>query len=52
MTVSNTDLNKEYEILEDKNIFTEEDYKQMYIYSVEASFASEDIKKKLRAYIY
>ncbi|MCM1992121.1 adenosine deaminase [Oceanirhabdus seepicola] len=51
MTVSNTDLNKEYTILEDKNIFTEEDYKQMYNYSVEASFASEDIKNKLRAYI-
>ena len=50
MTVSNTDLNKEYGILEDKNIFTEEDYKQMYSYSVEASFASEDIKNKLRAY--
>ncbi len=51
MTVSNTDLNKEYQILEDKNIFTEEDYKQMYSYSIEASFASEDIKNKLRAYI-
>ncbi|WBW97862.1 adenosine deaminase [Oceanirhabdus sp. W0125-5] len=52
MTVSNTDLNKEYEILEDMNIFNEDDYKQMYMYGVEASFATEEVKEKLRSYIY
>lgn len=51
MTVSNTNLDKEYKIVNEKNNITEAELKQMYVQGIEASFASEDVKKHLRTFI-
>lgn len=50
-TVSNITLTDEYEILQDIGFFDLEDYKKIYLNSVNASFASDKIKEKLRLFI-
>lgn len=50
-TVSDTTMAKECTIVFNEFKITDEDYKQIYLNSVEASFADEEIKKKLRKYI-
>lgn len=44
-TVSNTTMTKEIEILSDVLQLSEEEYRQIYINSVEASFADAETKK-------
>ncbi|MED4017528.1 adenosine deaminase [Sutcliffiella cohnii] len=44
-TVSNTTMEKEINIVNQFFNLNEEDYRQIYVTSVEASFANEDIKK-------
>jgi adenosine deaminase len=48
-TVSDTTMAKECTIVADEFNINEEDYKKIYLDSVEASFADEGIKAKLRA---
>lgn len=50
-TVSGIDLTKEYSILRDELKFKLEDYKDIYINSVYASFAEETTKNKLLKHI-
>ncbi|WP_371025131.1 adenosine deaminase [Paraclostridium ghonii] len=50
-TVSNIDLTNEYNIIFNNFEMSENDYKQIYINSIEASFADEETKYKLRNYI-
>lgn len=50
-TVSGTDLTGEFEILEREFGFDFEDYKKVYLTSVEAAFVDEKEKKRLRKYI-
>ena len=50
-TVSDTTLTNEYDALFKEFKLTYEDYKNLYLNSVNASFANEEIKEKLRAYI-
>ncbi|HPF83290.1 MAG TPA: adenosine deaminase [Bacilli bacterium] len=47
-TVSNTTLTREYQLLESKLGFTEEDFVKINRQSIEFAFLSEDEKKKLR----
>jgi adenosine deaminase len=47
MTVSNINLNEEYAILEKHLKFTKADFQVAYLNSVEASFATDEIKKEL-----
>lgn len=49
--VSNTTMGKEIGIIEDKFDLTLEQYKTIYAYSVEASFASESEKDNLLTYL-
>lgn len=51
MTVSDTSMSKEVEVMTKVQKLSEEELKTIYLNSVEASFASEDIKSKLRNYI-
>ncbi|WP_099191631.1 adenosine deaminase [Tepidibacter mesophilus] len=51
MTVSDIDLDREFEILSRIKNLTEEDFKRIYLYSVDASFASDEVKEKLRKYV-
>lgn len=46
-TVSQTDMTKELNIISNELSFTLEEYKKMYLNSVEASFADEETKKWL-----
>lgn len=50
-TVSDITLTEEYYNLHKAFNMTLDDYKSIYLDSVEASFCSEDLKKKLRTYI-
>lgn len=50
-TVSDIDLTNEYNIIFNNFEMSEDDYKTIYLNSVEASFADENIKNKLRNYI-
>ncbi|EQK42717.1 adenosine deaminase [[Clostridium] bifermentans ATCC 638] len=50
-TVSDIDLTNEYTIIFNNFEMSEDDYKTIYLNSVEASFADENIKNKLRNYI-
>lgn len=50
-TVSDIDLTNEYNIIFNNFEMSENDYKTIYLNSVEASFADENIKNKLRNYI-
>ncbi|GKZ05026.1 adenosine deaminase [Paraclostridium bifermentans] len=50
-TVSDIDLTNEYNIIFNNFEMSEDDYKIIYLNSVEASFADENIKNKLRNYI-
>lgn len=50
-TVSNVRLNDEYKLLNEIGFFDLQEYKKIYLASVHASFASEDIKEKLRQLI-
>ncbi|WP_413304019.1 adenosine deaminase [Bacillus sp. 1P10SD] len=50
-TVSDTTMAKECSIVFDEFNMSEEDYKKIYLDSVEACFASEETKAKLRKYI-
>ena len=47
MTVSNTTLKNEYNILKEHFGFTEKDIKILYFYSIKASFLSQDEKEDL-----
>lgn len=47
-TVSNTNLNREYELLKDTFGFTEEDFLQFNMNSIEAAFINDDEKEELR----
>lgn len=47
-TVSNTNLSKEYEVVESNFNITYEDYKKLYFDSIDASFADLDTKNKLK----
>ena len=51
-TVSSTDLCHEIDIVSRWNGMTGEEYRQIYLNSVKASFASEEIKARLREYIW
>ncbi|GAA0739038.1 adenosine deaminase [Clostridium oceanicum] len=51
MTVSNTDLNKEYNIMNEVQGLTLEDFKKIYENSIEASFASPKVKEHLKKYL-
>lgn len=50
-TVSDIDLTNEYNIIFNNFEMSENDYKTIYLNSVEASFADENTKNKLRNYI-
>lgn len=50
-TVSDIDLTNEYNIIFNNFEMSEDDYKTIYLNSVEASFADESTKNKLRNYI-
>ncbi|OFI07781.1 adenine deaminase [Clostridium acetireducens DSM 10703] len=50
-TVSNTTLNKEYETLFKEFNMDYDDYKQLYLNSIDASFAGSDTKIKLKKLI-
>ena len=50
-TVSDIDLTNEYNIIFNNFEMSEHDYKTIYLNSVEASFADENTKDKLRNYI-
>lgn len=50
-TVSDTDMTKECSIVFDEFNINYEDYKEIYFNSVEASFADEETKEKLKKYI-
>ena len=50
-TVSDIDLTNEYNIIFNNFEMSEDDYKTIYLNSVEASFADENTKNKLRNYI-
>ena len=47
-TVSNTNLNREYELLKDTFGFTDEDFLQFNMNAIEAAFISDDEKEELR----
>ena len=47
-TVSNTNLNREYELLRDTFGFTDEDFLQFNMNAIEAAFISDDEKEELR----
>lgn len=49
-TVSNTNLNNEYNIIFKEFNLTYEDYKEIYFNSIHASFATEEEKERLRSY--
>ncbi|GAA0720866.1 adenosine deaminase [Clostridium malenominatum] len=49
-TVSNTNLNNEYDIIFKEFNLTYEDYKEIYFNSIHASFATEEEKERLRSY--
>lgn len=51
MTVSNTDLNREYSLLIDRLKFTIEDIKKLILNSVEASFLSTSEKLELKSIV-
>lgn len=51
MTVSDTTISKEQEIIKETQNATIEELKNIYLNGVEASFASEDVKKQLKTYI-
>ncbi len=51
MTVSDIDLDREFKILSEVKNLTEEDFKRIYLYSVDASFASDEVKEELRKYM-
>lgn len=48
-TVSNINLNKEYELLKEFDKFSTLDFKNIYLKSVDASFADQETKEILRA---
>ncbi len=50
-TVSNTTMSNEYAILSKEFNMTQEDYKQIYFNSIDASFADLETKEKLKKYI-
>ncbi|WHY63682.1 adenosine deaminase [Cytobacillus firmus] len=50
-TVSDTTMAKECDIVSNEFAMSAEDYKQIYMNSVEASFADEKIKEKLKKYL-
>lgn len=50
-TVSDIDLTNEYNIIFNNFEMSEDDYKTIYLNSVESSFADENTKNKLRNYI-
>ncbi|CEO09143.1 adenosine deaminase [Paraclostridium sordellii] len=50
-TVSNVDLTNEYSVIIKEFNMDEEDYKNMYLNSVKACFANDEIKNKLKKYI-
>ncbi len=50
-TVSDTNLSNEYNIIINGFNMDKNDYKRIYLNSVEASFASKEIKNKLRTYL-
>lgn len=50
-TVSNTNMTKECNIVFDEFNIDYEDYKEIYLNSVEACFADEETKEKLKKYI-
>ncbi|PAB59133.1 adenosine deaminase [Anaeromicrobium sediminis] len=51
MTVSNTTLTNEHDLMSKAQNMSIEDYEKMYLNGVNASFASEEIKEELRKYI-
>ncbi|MDU2147746.1 MAG: adenosine deaminase [Paeniclostridium sordellii] len=50
-TVSNVDLTNEYSVIINEFNMDEEDYKNIYLNSVKACFANDEIKNKLKRYI-
>ena len=50
-TVSNVDLTNEYSVIINEFNMDEEDYKNIYLNSVKACFANDEIKNKLKKYI-
>ncbi len=50
-TVSDTNLSAEYNIILNGFNMDKDDYKRIYLNSVEASFASEEIRNKLRTHL-
>lgn len=50
-TVSNTTLSNEYEVISKEFQINTEDYRTLYNYSVEATFADENTKKWLRSFL-
>lgn len=51
-TVSNIDLTDEFNSIESTFEMSEEDYKNLYLLSVDATFADDDTKNWLREFIY
>ncbi|MCT4594424.1 MAG: adenosine deaminase [Anaeromicrobium sp.] len=51
MTVSNTTLTNEHELMKKAQNINIQDYKKMYLHGVDGSFASEKIKEELRKHI-
>ena len=47
-TVSNTNLNREFELLKDTFGFTDEDFLKFNMNAIEAAFISDDEKEELR----
>ncbi|MGG7060757.1 adenosine deaminase, partial [Clostridium tertium] len=50
-TVSNIDLTYEINLISDNFKFSNEDYKKIYLNSIDATFADEETKAWLRAFI-
>ena len=51
MTVSNTTLTNEHDLMSKAQNMSIEDYKKMYLNGVNASFASQEVKNELKSYI-
>ena len=50
-TISNTDLNREFCLLKEYFGFEKEEFRKIYLNCVEAAFASESVKGKLKGFV-